>query len=92
MAALGSFPAACFTTKPAAPGCAERLPGQEDRSSVDTDSARCYGRTLTARAATMTSVKSEIVLSSIISIFARRVSGNTSVGLNAVAELNPSDR
>ena len=46
-----------------------------------------YGRTLTARAATTTSVNSEIVLSSIISILARRVSGAASVGLNAVAVL-----
>lgn len=46
-----------------------------------------YGRTPTARDATMTMVKSEIMLSIIISIFARRVSGKASVGLNAVAVL-----
>lgn len=51
-----------------------------------------YGIALTARAATMTSVNSEIVLSSIISIFARLVSGSTSVGLNAVAVLYPRER
>ena len=39
-----------------------------------------------ARDTTMTSVRSEIVLSSIINILARRV-GKTSVGLNAVAVL-----
>ena len=39
---------------------------------------------MTARAATMTIVKKEIVLSIIINILARRVSGKTSVGLNAV--------
>ena len=42
-------------------------------------------RMLIARDATATVVTSEIVLSSIISILAREVSGNTSVGLNAVA-------
>ena len=56
------------------------------------DAKRHYGRTLTARAATTTSVNSEIVLSSIISILARRVSGAASVGLNAVAVLYPRKR
>ena len=43
------------------------------------------GSTLMARDTTTTSVKSAMVLSSIINILARRVSGKTSVGLNAVA-------
>ena len=51
-----------------------------------------YGRTFTARAATKPMVKSEIVLSTIINILARRVSGKTSVGLNAVAVLYPRKR
>ena len=51
-----------------------------------------YGRTLMARDTTMTSVKSEIVLSSIINILARCVSGKASVGLNAVAVLYPRKR
>ena len=42
------------------------------------------GRMLMARDRIMTIVKSEIVLSIIINILARRVSGKTSVGLNAV--------
>ena len=42
-----------------------------------------------ARDRTMTNVKSEIVLWIIINILARRVIGKTSVGLNAVAVLNP---
>lgn len=42
-------------------------------------------RMLMARAATVTSVRSETALSSIISSFARDVSGRVSVGLNAVA-------
>ena len=37
----------------------------------------------------MTNVKSEIMLSIIINILARRVSGEASVGLNAVAVLYP---
>jgi hypothetical protein len=40
----------------------------------------------------MDNVSNEIVLSNIISIFARRVSGKTSVGLNAVAVLYPRYR
>ena len=42
-----------------------------------------------ARDRIMTMVKSEIVLSIIISILARRVSGKASVGLKAVAVLYP---
>ena len=53
---------------------------------------RNYGRTPTARDATMTIVKSEIALSIIINILARRVSGKASVGLNAVAVLYPRNR
>ena len=45
-----------------------------------------------ARDATVTMVTSENVLSSIISSLARAVSGNASVGLNAVAVLNPRNR
>ena len=45
-----------------------------------------------ARDTMMPSVKSEMVLSSIINILARRVSGKTSVGLNAVAVLYPRKR
>ena len=40
----------------------------------------------------ITIVKSEIVLSIIINILARRVSGKASVGLNAVAVLYPRYR
>jgi hypothetical protein len=47
---------------------------------------------LTTRAATMTIVKRGMVLSSIINILARRVSGTTSVGLNTVAVVYPSKR
>jgi hypothetical protein len=50
------------------------------------------GRILMARARIMTIVKSDIVLSIIISIFARRVSGKASVGLKAVAVLYPRYR
>jgi hypothetical protein len=53
---------------------------------------RHYGMTLTARAATSTSVRSAMALSSIIRSFARGVSGSTSVGLNAVAVLNARKR
>ena len=49
-------------------------------------------RTLIARAPTTTIVTSEIELSSIIIIFARGVSGTTSVGLNAVAVENAANR
>jgi len=45
-----------------------------------------------ARDTTTTSVKSAMVLSSIINILARRVSGKTSVGLNAVAVVYPRKR
>ena len=55
--------------------------------TLDTRHPCNYGSTLMARDTTMTSVRSEIVLSSIINILARRVSGKTSVGLNAVAVL-----
>src|SRR5262245_29149849 len=44
---------------------------------------------LMARARIMTIVRSEIVLSIIINILARRVSGRASVGLKAVAVLYP---
>jgi len=44
---------------------------------------------LMARDRIMTIVKSDIVLSIIINILARRVSGRASVGLNAVAVLYP---
>ena len=47
---------------------------------------------LIARAATITSVTSETELSTIISIFARPVSGRTSVGLNAVAVQNDRNK
>jgi hypothetical protein len=47
------------------------------------------GSTLMARDRTMTEVKSEIVLSIIISILARCVSGTASVGLKAVAVFYP---
>ena len=47
------------------------------------------GSTLMARDRTMTEVKSEIVLSIIISILARCVRGTASVGLKAVAVLYP---
>ena len=47
------------------------------------------GSTLMARDRTMTEVKSEIVLSIIISILARCVRGTASVGLEAVAVLYP---
>ena len=60
--------------------------------TLDTRHPCNYGRTLMARDTTMTSVRSEIVLSSIINILARRVSGKTSVGLNAVAVLYPRKR
>ena len=50
------------------------------------------GRTLMARARMMTIVKSEIVLSIIINILARCVSGKASVGLKAVAVLYPRYR
>jgi hypothetical protein len=50
------------------------------------------GITLMARARMMTIVKSEIVLSIIINILARCVSGKASVGLNAVAVLYPRYR
>jgi hypothetical protein len=47
---------------------------------------------LIARAATVTIVTRETVLSNIISILAREVSGSTSVGLNAVAVENARNR
>jgi hypothetical protein len=47
---------------------------------------------LIARAATVTIVTRETVLSNIISILAREVSGRTSVGLNAVAVQNARNR
>ena len=47
------------------------------------------GIILIARDRMITMVKSEIVLSIIINILARRVSGKASVGLNAVAVLYP---
>jgi hypothetical protein len=47
---------------------------------------------LIARDKIITIVKSEIVLSIIINILARRVSGKASVGLNAVAVLYPRYR
>ena len=50
------------------------------------------GITLMARDRIMTMVKSEIVLSIIINILARRVMGKASVGLNAVAVLYPRYR
>ena len=50
---------------------------------------RQLGITLMARDTTTTIVKREIVLSIIINIFARCVSGAASVGLNAVAVLYP---
>ena len=50
------------------------------------------GRILMARDRMITMVKSEIVLSIIINILARRVSGKASVGLKAVAVLYPRYR
>jgi hypothetical protein len=50
------------------------------------------GIMLMARDSMITIVKSEIVLSVIISILARWVSGKASVGLNAVAVLYPRYR
>ena len=50
------------------------------------------GRILMARDRMITIVKSEIVLSIIINILARRVSGKASVGLKAVAVLYPRYR
>jgi hypothetical protein len=50
------------------------------------------GIMLMARDRMMTMVKSEIVLSIIINILARRVMGKASVGLNAVAVLYPRYR
>jgi hypothetical protein len=45
-----------------------------------------------ARAPTATTVISEMMLCTVINIFARGVSGMTSVGLNAAAVLNASDK
>jgi hypothetical protein len=65
---------------------------QSPLQTLDTQRPFNYGRTLMACDTMMTSVKSEIVLSSIINILARRVSGKASVGLNAVAVLYPRKR
>lgn len=54
--------------------------------------SRQLGIILIARERIMTIVKSEIVLSIIINILARRVSGKASVGLKAVAVLYPRYR
>ena len=77
------------------PALAQAGAGQIQGKVLPTRDMRhpCYeGSTLMARDTTMTSVKSEIVLSSIINILARRVSGKASVGLNAMAVVYPRKR
>jgi hypothetical protein len=62
--------------------------------SIPSSSIQCcqLPRRLIARDATTASVESETALSSIMSIFARGVSGKTSVGLNAVAVVKERNR
>ena len=86
--AAPSAPRARFPVRPPCtrPRSAPRVPEPTARGAKRFR-VRQLGTALSARERTITVVKSEIMLSSIISTLARRVSGTTSAGLNAVAVL-----